>query len=242
MSTAEATAPPLGVGGESGARNPIPAPLSAVRRVRWASPFPIPPFARRYRTRPAGLTPRIAYYLWFVIDTFIDDWTSACKPGSVSRDNLLADLPRIARIHADDGFIKQLVDAAKQLRYRLAAADFSVHLVARCTAHEFIIHTALDQIIDTLPDAPEVLLFAGIDSVMPVSANDSDVDRFRERLLEDADLEMLFHPELPLKHSYVHLSAIDNYAALCLPPRFNVSIIWVPRNAGKPSSWFIAGD
>ncbi len=27
------------------------------------------------------------------------------------------------------------------------------------------------------------------------AANDSDLERFRQRLLEDADFEMLFHPE-----------------------------------------------
>jgi hypothetical protein len=155
---------------------------------------PIPPFATLYRTRPARLTPRVAYYLWFVIATFVDDWTSAREPDSAFRENLMTDLPRIARIHADDRFIEQLVAAAEQLRNRLAIANFSEHLVARCTAHEFIIHTALDQIIDTLNDAPEVLLFDGIDTEIPMSANDSDLERFRERLLEDADFEMLFHP------------------------------------------------
>jgi hypothetical protein len=71
----------------------------------------------------------------------------------------MADLPRIARIHADDRFIEQLVGAAEQLRDRLATSNFPNRLVARCTAHEFNIHTALDQIIDTLNDPPEVLLF-----------------------------------------------------------------------------------
>ena len=130
-----------------------------------------------------------------MIDTFVDDWTSAREPDSAFRENLMTELPRIAGIHADDRFIEQLVVAAEQLRDRLATATFPEHLMARCTAHEFIIHTALDQIIDTLTDAPEVLLFAGIDTEIPVSANESDVERFRERLLEDADLEMLFHPE-----------------------------------------------
>ncbi len=145
-----------------------------------AAPFPIPSFATLYRTRPARLTPRVAHYLWFVIDTFVDDWTSAREPDSVSRENLMAELPRITRIHADDRFIEQLVAAAEQLRDRLATANFPDRLVARCTDYEFIIHTALDQIIDTLNDAPEVLLFDGIDTELPVSANDSDLERFRD--------------------------------------------------------------
>jgi hypothetical protein len=47
----------------------------------------------------------------------------------------------------------------QRLRCGCAVSDFPEHLVARCTAHEFIIYTALDQIIDTLNDPPEVLLF-----------------------------------------------------------------------------------
>jgi hypothetical protein len=167
-----------------------------------------------YRSRPARLTPRIAYYLWFVIDTFVDDWTSAREPDSVFREKLMADLPRIARIHADDRFIEQLGAAAEQLRDRLAAANFPDRLVARCTAHEFIIHTALDQIIDTLNDAPEILLFEGIDSEIPQSANDSDLERFRERLLEDADFEMLFHPEFDGIESDQFMMAEMNLAYL----------------------------
>jgi hypothetical protein len=158
----------------------------------WLRRFRFLRSQRCIRTRPARLTPRVAYYHWFAIDTFVDDWTSARERDSVFRENLMAELPRIARIHADDRFIEQLVVAAEQLRDRLATADFREHLVARCTAHEFIIHTALDQIIDTLNDAPEILLFDGIDTELPVSANDSDVERFRDRLLEDAELEMLF--------------------------------------------------
>jgi hypothetical protein len=179
-----------------------------------ASPFPIPPFATLYRSRPARLTPRVAYYLWFVIDTLVDDWRSAREPGSVFRENLMTELPRIARIHADDRFIERMVVAAEQLRDRLATADFPDRLVARCTAHEFIIHTGLDQIIDTLTDAPEVLLFEGIDSEIPPSANDSDLERFRERLLEDADLEMLFHPEFDGIESDQFIMAEMNLAYL----------------------------
>jgi hypothetical protein len=95
-------------------------------------------------------------------------------------------------------------------RFRSLRSQRSIEAIPPASPKESL----TTSIIDTFTDAPEVLLFEGIDSEIQVSANDSDVDRFRKRLLEDADLEMLFHPEFDGIESDQSIGAEMNLAYL----------------------------
>lgn len=68
--------------------------------------------------------------------------------------------------------------------------------MAICTADEFAITMALERLMDDLDELADVILFAGIDDVIPKIAESLDIERVHDLLLEDADIESLCDPKL----------------------------------------------
>ena len=155
-----------------------------------------PAFPDLYRTRPLGIRPRTAYYLWFELTALCDDWTMALDGRPFFVQALLDTLPRVARLHADSEFIQRLVGAARDLRNRVATATFPDRRLATCTAQELIIHIALDRLEDDLAEMRHVIHFAGFHRMFPKTRYDDDVRLYRDTLLDDCDVELLFDPAL----------------------------------------------
>ena len=158
--------------------------------------FDLPAFPDLYRTRPLGIRPRTAYYLWFELTALCDDWAMALDRQQFFVQALVDTLPRVAQLHADDEFIQRLVEAARDLRNRVATATFPDRRLATCTAQEFIIHIALDRLEDDLAEMRNVIHFHGFHKMFPKTRYDDDVDLYRDALLDDCDVELLFDPAL----------------------------------------------
>ena len=78
--------------------------------------FDTPAFPNLYRTRPLGIRPQTAYYLWFELTAICDDWAMALDGQQFFVQALVDTLPRVAQLHADGEFIQRLVEAARDLR------------------------------------------------------------------------------------------------------------------------------
>ena len=158
--------------------------------------FDKPAFAELYRTRPLGIRPRTAYYLWFELTALCDGWGMALDGQQFFVRALVDTLPRVAQLHADAEFIQRLVEAARDLRDRVATATFPDRRLATCTAQEFIVHIALDRLEDDLAEMRDVIHFDGFHKVFPKTRFDDDVGLYRDALLDDCDVELLFDPAL----------------------------------------------
>ena len=118
-------------------------------------------------------------------------------------------------------FIRRLVEAARDLRNRVATATFPDRRLATCTAQEFIIHIALDRLEDDLAQIRHGIHFDGFHKVFPKTRYDDDVGLYRDALLDDRDVELLFDPALDGVES-------DQLIALQLNPVHLHPTEWLP--------------
>ena len=143
----------------------------------------IPNFAEIYETSP--LAPRMAARLWAIAEIIYDDFHQGVA------DELVAQLPPIARHHADERFVTAFASRFAVIAKRLAEGPVALQGVTTCTADEM----ALRMIITYAED-----VFNGCDPAwieqLPVRLDDDDFDYLPELLLHDEDLLLLYNPAL----------------------------------------------
>lgn len=151
-----------------------------------------------------GLTPKLAYRLWYAAQVLSDEWQV-----DPERELLADELPVIARPFASDpswfGGFAECFDAVEDW-----LAGNRGGSVARCTGEELALHMVVELADGFTSDG----IIAG-DEVryLPDHVDDDAFEAVTEYLLEDHDVLMLFMP---------HLDGIEEEEPLLHPSRWFV--------------------
>lgn len=144
-----------------------------------------PDFATIYRN--SALAPRMAARLWAAAEIAYDEFSSG------SFEARLDDLPRLARLYADDEFIAAFRARFDVLAHRLAVGDIDETVIATCTADEIALHIVFE-------DAEAMYTDGFLDwdwiEALPERPDDDDFFVVKEILFEDFDFESLYDPAM----------------------------------------------
>jgi hypothetical protein len=144
----------------------------------------LPDFATLYDG--SFLSPRMAARLWSVAEIIYDDALAGAAA------DLMAQLPPIAQLHADQMFTSAFISRFAVIAKRIAHGLTYLEAIATCTADEMAVHVIITyaeqvyngrdpQWINDLPARPD---------------EDYAFDSLPELLLQDDDVLMLYNPAL----------------------------------------------
>jgi len=108
----------------------------------------VPDFETLYGDRP--MSARMAARLWYVADSTYGSYFDGMA------DAWIADLPRVAQIHADEAFVAAFGERFGILADRIAAGLTELTDLTTCTADEAALHLVIDR-------AEELLREGGLD-------------------------------------------------------------------------------
>lgn len=157
---------------------------AADRTVRLVSE--VPDFALLYGR--SSVTPRIAARLWAAAELLYDEFHRGFA------EDVIADLPPIAQLHADERFITAFASRFAVISKRIAEGDGNCESIATCTADEMAVHLIIAQaeVVLIEPDWIEQLPDASDDQ----DEDDESLDWLLDVLLQDTDVLMLYNPAL----------------------------------------------
>jgi hypothetical protein len=143
----------------------------------------LPDFASLYSE--SELTPRSAAKLWFAatsLHAFFADGLG---------DEIIAELPPLARRHADERFVSAFAYRFAIIGKRIASGLPWLESIATCTADEMAVHLILPMVddFDELADPTWIEQF-------PAHEDDDQIECLDDLLLQDTDVLMLYNPAL----------------------------------------------
>jgi hypothetical protein len=143
----------------------------------------LPDFATLYSE--SELTPRSAAKLWYAATLLYGFFADGLG------DDVIAGLPPLARLHADDRFVSAFAYRFAVIGKRIASGLPSLESIATCTADEMAVHVILSMVVDfdELTDPAWIERF-------PAHENDDQIDWLDELLLQDTDVLMHCNPVL----------------------------------------------
>lgn len=160
---------------------PLIADRRPVRTIQLVSD--VPDFAALYSDSP--LTPRSAAKIWAMAEIIYDDFHHGVG------DEILAALPPIARLHADERFESAFASRFAIVAKRIAEGLPWLESIASCTADEMAVHVIL-AMVDEVNDMANPSWI----EQLPASEDDDQIDWLDDLLLQDTDVLMLYSPAL----------------------------------------------
>ena len=143
----------------------------------------LPDFASLYSE--SELTPRSAAKLWFAATLVYGFFADGLG------DDVIAELPPLARQHADDRFVSAFAYRFAVIGKRIASGLPWLESIATCTADEMAVHIILSMVddFDELTDPSWIEQF-------PAHEDDDQIEWLDDLLLQDTDVLMLYNPAL----------------------------------------------
>lgn len=143
----------------------------------------VPDFETLYGDRP--MSARMAARLWYVADSTYGSYFDGMA------DAWIADLPRVAQIHADEAFVAAFGERFGILADRIAGGLAELTDLTTCTADEVALHLVIDR-------AEELLQEGGLDwdwmDPLPRRPADDNFYGVQDYLFYDLDVLHLYDP------------------------------------------------
>lgn len=141
----------------------------------------VPDFAGLYAHSP--LTPRMAAQLWSIAEILYDDVHLGFA------DEMVAQLPPIARLHADERFVTAFASRFALIAKRIAEGLDDLESIATCTADEMALHLIITY-------AEDVFSWHDPEWINQLPEGGDDYGWLPEILLKDEDVLLLYVPAL----------------------------------------------
>lgn len=141
----------------------------------------VPDFEALYGDRP--MTARMAARLWYTADSTCGEYFDG------TADMWIAQLPRVAQLHADAAFTKAFGERFGVLADRIASGLTELTHLTTCTADEVALHLVVDRAEEMVEDGE---LDQDWIAELPSRPNDGDFHGVKDYLFYDFDVLHLY--------------------------------------------------